>query len=68
MSTINVKCNFWYEAWLLQEKHTKFLVHITYCNQTAESLLLETICKDMGNVYKKLWPCYVQLEFYLYFQ
>lgn len=66
MSTVNAKCNFRNEAWLLQEKHTEFLVHIMYHNQTTESSLLETICRDMENVYKKLWSCYVQVEFYLY--
>lgn len=50
---------------LLQGKHTEFSVYIMYYNQITEASLLETIYKDMKNVFKKL--CYVEMEFYLYF-
>lgn len=49
---------------LLQGKHTEFSVYIMYYNQITEASLLETIYKDMKNVFKKL--CYVEMEFYLY--
>lgn len=50
---------------LLQGKHTEFSVYVIYYNQITEAFLLETIYKDMKNVFKKL--CYVEMEFYLFF-
>lgn len=69
--TINIKFEnimfFSYETWLLQGRLTEFLVPVMYCNQITKASLPETSWKYIKTVFQKLWLCYVEMEFALYF-